>query len=123
MQFFKLLLSVWLVCLFACRISAALIPKTASPWELRLVAEAPVIRHPSVVAAAPDGRIFVAEDPMDISVSANATLGRILCFFPDGSHKVFATNLHAVFGMQYLEGKVYVLHNPKYSVFTDVDGE
>src|SRR6185436_11908747 len=41
---------------------------------------------------------------------------------PDGRHSVFATNLYAVFGMQYLEGKLYVLHNPKFSVFTDDNG-
>src|SRR6185436_17340312 len=102
--------------------AASNLPKPASGWRIELVAEAPAIRHPSVVCAAPDGRVFVAEDPMDISAPADATHGRILCFHPDGRHSVFATNLYAVFGMQYLEGKLYVLHNPKFSVFTDADG-
>ena len=30
---------------------------------------------------------------------------------------VFAEKLYAVFGMQYLDGKLYVLHNPKFTVF------
>ena len=46
-------------------------PQPRSGWDLELLASAPEVRHPSVVCAAPDGRIFVAEDPMDIS-SPNA---------------------------------------------------
>ena len=90
---------------------------------MELVAEAPKVQHPSVVACAPDGRVFVAEDPMDISLpQADAAEGRILCLHPDGHVTVFAEKLYAVFGLQYLEGKVYVLHNPKFSVFDDDNG-
>ena len=102
---------------------AAGVPATLPGWHMELVAEAPRINHPSVVCTSPDGRIFVAEDPMDISTRhADATEGRILCFHPDGRLTVFAEKLHAVFGMQYLEGRLYVLHNPKFSVFTDDNG-
>ncbi len=101
---------------------AADIPRTLPNWRLELVAAAPAVKHPSVVCAAPDGRVFVAEDPMDITAAADATFGRILCLHPDGHWTVFATNLHAVFGLQYLEGKLYVLHNPKFTVFTDDHG-
>src|SRR5438477_10086878 len=88
-------------------------PTPPPDWKIELVAQAPVLRHPSVVCATPDGRVFVAEDPMDISTPhADVREGRILCFRSDGSHTVFADHLHAVFGMQYLEGKLYVLHNP-----------
>ncbi len=99
---------------------AADIPRTLPNWRLELVAAAPAVKHPSVVCAAPDGRVFVAEDPMDITAAADATFGRILCLHPDGHWTVFATNLHAVFGLQYLEGKLYVLHNPKFSPTTTV---
>ena len=91
-------------------------------WTLHLVAQAPDIQHPSVVTVAPDGRVFVAEDPMDIRSPANATEGRILCFHPDGRRTVFAEGLHAVFGMQYLEGHLYVLHNPRFTAFRDDNG-
>ena len=102
---------------------AAVAPQTLPGWRMELVAEAPQVNHPSVVCAAPDGRIFVAEDPMDIRTPhADATEGRILCRHPDGRITVFAEKLYAVFGMQYLEGKLYVLHNPKFSVFTDDHG-
>lgn len=91
-------------------------------WKIEVVAAAPAVRHPSVVSCAPDGRVFVAEDPMDISAPADRPLGRIRCFHPDGRVTLFADKLHAVFGMQYLEGKLYVLHNPKYTRFRDDDG-
>jgi len=102
---------------------ASVLPQPIAGWRIELVAEAPKVKHPSVVACAPDGRVFVAEDPMDISLpKADATEGRILCIHPDGQITVFATNLYAVFGMQYLEGKLYVTHAPKFSVFTDDNG-
>lgn len=96
------------------------IPRMLPGWRIELVAEAPAVRHPAVVCSAPDGRVFVGEDPMDISTDdASATEGRVTCVHPDGRVTVFAEGLHAPFGMQYLEGKLYVLHNPNFSVFTD----
>jgi len=111
-------------CLAPWMASAAnpVVPQPLPGWRMELIAEAPQIKHPSVVCSAPDGRVFVAEDPMDISVPAHSALGRIVCFHPDGRITVFAEKLYAVFGMQYLDGKLYVLHNPKFSVFTDADG-
>lgn len=96
-------------------------PRPAHPnWRLDLLLSAPQIRHPSVVCAAPDGRIFIGEDPMDISnPRADAAEGRILCRHPDGRVTVFADKLYAPFGLHYLEGRLYVLHNPKFSVFED----
>lgn len=91
-------------------------------WKIELIAEAPVILHPSVLCSAPDGRIFVAEDPMDIRVPVAASQGRIVCIHPDGRQTVFAEKLHAVFGMQYLEGRLFVLHNPFFTVFRDDNG-
>ncbi len=101
---------------------AAEIPQTRENWKMELIAEAPKIKHPSVVACSPDGKVFVAEDPMDITHPAHVAEGRIVCFHPDGHTTVFAKGLHAVFGMQYLEGKLYVLHNPRFSVFRDAGG-
>src|SRR6266542_5534896 len=104
-------------------VAAPALPLSLADWKIEVVAEAPKIKHPSVVTCAPDGRVFVAEDPMDISLpKADMTEGRILCVHPDGRITVFAEKLHAVFGMQYLEGKLYVVHAPKFSMFTDDDG-
>jgi len=99
-------------------------PVPRAGWKLERLAEAPDISHPSVVTTAPDGRIFVAEDPMDIrdDVAPEARAGRIVCLHPDGRRTVFASGLHAVFGMQYLEGFLYVLHNPRLTVFADRGG-
>jgi putative membrane-bound dehydrogenase-like protein len=98
-------------------------PGVPPGWRLDLIASAPAVEHPSVVCTAPDGRLFVAEDPMDIrTVRADGANGRILCRHADGRWTTFADHLHAVFGMQYLEGRLYVLHNPQFSVFTDDNG-
>lgn len=94
-------------------------PTCSSGWKLELIAEAPKVRHPSFLTCAPDGRVFVGEDPMDISAAADQTLGRILCFHPDGRVTVFADTLHAPFGLLYMDGKLYVHHSPRFSVFTD----
>jgi putative membrane-bound dehydrogenase-like protein len=98
------------------------IPVAPAGWTVEVVARSPEVRHPSVVCCAPDGRLFVAEDPMDIVAPADQPLGRILCLFPDGRRTVFAERLYAVFGMQYLEGMLYVLHNPKFTRFADDGG-
>ncbi len=103
--------------------TASSLPQPRPGWRIEQILGAPTLRHPSVVCTAPDGRVFVAEDPMDISTPrADATEGRILCWHPDGHVTVFAEQLHAVFGLQYLEGRLYVLHNPQFSVFRDENG-
>jgi len=43
---------------------AAAVPHMLPGWRLDLVAEASQVNHPSVVCAAPDGRVFVAEDEL-----------------------------------------------------------
>jgi putative membrane-bound dehydrogenase-like protein len=110
------------VILFGPFSKSAEIPAPRENWKMELIAEAPKIKYPSVVVCAPDGKVFVAEDPMDITRPGNVAEGRIICFNPDGHTTVFAEKLHAIFGMQYLEGKLYVLHNPHFSVFRDDEG-
>ncbi|OWK43976.1 PVC-type heme-binding CxxCH protein [Fimbriiglobus ruber] len=98
------------------------LPTHQPDWKVEVVAEAPKLLHPSVVCCAPDGRVFVAEDPMDMGNDSEKPTDRILCFHPGGKVTVFAEKLHAVFGLAYVDGKVYVHHCPKFSVFTDDDG-
>src|SRR5205823_3637927 len=75
------------------------LPRCPSNWRLEVVMRAPQLCHPSVVCCAPDGRVFVAEDPMDISApKADMARGRILCLHPGGRASIFAEGLHAVFG-------------------------
>src|SRR5258706_5121062 len=71
-------------------------PKLPTPspsskdWKLEVLKEKPNIYVPSVVAAAPDCRIFVAEDPMHQNRPGNKPADRILCFHPDGKMTIFA---------------------------------
>ncbi|HEV8606988.1 MAG TPA: PVC-type heme-binding CxxCH protein [Tepidisphaeraceae bacterium] len=97
--------------------------KSNADWKVEVIRQAPEIHSPSVVTCAPDGRVFVAEDPMDMGLPSNEPADRILCIFPDGHQTVFAEKLHAVYGMQYVDGKLYVHHVPKFSVFVDDHGE
>jgi putative membrane-bound dehydrogenase-like protein len=98
------------------------LPKAPPGWKVEIVAKAPQIQHPSVVTTSPDGRIFVGEDPVDMHLPSDAAADRILCFHPDGKVTVFAEKLHAVFGIEYVDGKVFVHHPPFVSVFDDNDG-
>ena len=97
------------------------LPSAHADWRVELLAQPPQLVHPSVVCAAPDGRIFVAQDPIDMGEASNATADSILVIHPDGKITKFADNLHAVFGLYYLDGKLYVHHTPKFTVFTDKD--
>jgi putative membrane-bound dehydrogenase-like protein len=95
-------------------------PSPSSPqWKMTILKEKPEIQVPSVVAVAPDGRIFFAEDPMDQKGPGNVPADRILCLHPDGKMTVFADKLYAVFGLAYYDGKLFVHHSPKFTVYTD----
>lgn len=97
-------------------------PTCPPDWKLDIVAQVPRIEHPSVVCCAPDGRVFVGIDPMDMRGPSDKPGDSIYCIHPDGQITVFATRLYAVFGLLYLDGKLYVHHVPKISVFTDDNG-
>ena len=91
----------------------------APGWKAELVAEHPLINYPSMICTAPDGRVFLGQDPVDMGAISSSASDSILCVYPDGQVLTFATNLHAVFGLQYIDGKLYVHHTPKFSVFDD----
>ena len=94
---------------FAADIDPAL-PKCPPDWKVEVIAQKPLLKYPSVVCAAPDGRIFVGQDPMDMPARGDVAIDSILCFHPDGHVTLFATNLFAVFGLAYVDGKLYVHH-------------
>ena len=112
-----------LLFLGACSLQAESPLIQAAPgWKVELIAEAPSILDPSVVCCSPDGRIFLGSDPVDMAAPSDSASDKILCIYPDGRIQTFATNLHAVFGLQYIDGKLYVHHTPKFSVFDDENG-
>ncbi len=96
--------------------------KCPDGWRSEIVLQAPTISAPSVVCCSPDGRVFMGEDFNDMGSPVDKPGDRILCIYPNGKFKVFATNLYAVFGMEYIDGKLYVHHTPKFSVFDDDNG-
>ena len=48
--------------------------------------------------------------PRSATSAGNKPIDRILCIHPDGKVTVFADKLYAVFGLAYLDGKLYVHH-------------
>lgn len=108
--------------LMAADAPAKKLPTCPPDWKVEIIAEVPTIHSPSVLCCAPDGRLFVGEDRMDMDAVGNKPNDRVLCFHPDGHITVFAEHLYAVFGSQYIDGKVYIHHSPKFSVFTDDNG-
>jgi len=98
------------------------LPKVPPDWKVEIIKQAPEIHHPSVICAAPDGRIFVGQDPMDMMLPGDKPADSVVCIHPDGRVTTFATGLYAVFGLAYLDGKLFVHHSPKLTVFTDDNG-
>ena len=92
-------------------------------FEVRLVASVPTVTYPSQIATAPDGGLFVAEDPMDQSGPFEGSNGRILLFRDGKDPVVFASGLRPVFGMAWHDGALYVSHMPFLSVFRDPNGD
>lgn len=105
--------------------SAALaaLPKVPDGFKIRLVAAVPAVQFPCQVATAPDGSLFVAEDPMDQIGPADKPIDRIVLFREGQEPVVFAENLNAVFGMVWHRGALYVMHMPHLTVFRDDDGD
>src|SRR5512135_20109 len=97
--------------------------KVPEGFEARLVATVPAVLFPCQVATAPDGALFVAEDPMDQVGPYEASDGRILLFREGKEPVVFAEGFRAIFGMAWRDGTLYVSHMPFLSVIRDADGD
>ncbi|AGA25493.1 PVC-type heme-binding CxxCH protein [Singulisphaera acidiphila] len=103
-------------------VSGAL-PKVPEGFEVRLVATVPAVLYPCQVGTAPDGALFVAEDPMDQIGPYEANHGRILLFRDGKDPVVFADGFRAIQGMAWHDGALYVSHMPFLSVIRDSDGD
>jgi putative heme-binding domain-containing protein len=88
-------------------------------WRAELLAR---VRNPAAVAAAPSGRVYVAEDPMDMEGPVDARLGRVLCVHPDGRVTVFADRLGPVFGLAWHAERLYVHDCLRLAAWRDEDG-
>ena len=103
--------------------AAAALPRVPEGFQIRLVAAVPAVQFPCQVATAPDGSLFVAEDPMDQVGPANKPIDRILVFRDGKDPVVFAETLNAVFGMVWRDGALYVMNMPNLTVLRDTDGD
>ena len=103
--------------------ACAAMPKVPDGFKIRLVAAVPAVQYPSQVATAPDGSLFVGEDPMDQIGPADKAIDRILLFRDGKDPVVFADKLFAIFGMVWHEGALYVMNMPHLTVLRDRDGD
>ncbi|MGP0064224.1 MAG: PVC-type heme-binding CxxCH protein, partial [Isosphaeraceae bacterium] len=101
----------------------AAMPKVPDGFKIRLVAAVPAVQFPCQVATAPDGSLFVGEDPMDQVGPASKPIDRILLFREGKEPVVFADKLNAIFGMVWHDGALYVMIMPHLTVFRDRDGD
>ena len=96
-------------------------------FAVDLVASAPEILWPSANLCLDDGSLLVGEDRMDMPGPSDQPLDRLIeiRFRPDGSleKKVFADKLNAVFGLELIEGAVYVMNMPFLTRLVDTDGD
>ena len=99
------------------------LPKVPDGFKVRLVAAVPAVQYPCQVATAPDGSLFVGEDPMDQVGPADKPIDRILLFRDGKEPVVFADKLNAIFGMVWHDGALYVMNMPHLTVFRDRDGD
>jgi putative membrane-bound dehydrogenase-like protein len=101
----------------------AAMPKVPDGFKIRLVAAVPAVEYPCQVATAPDGSLFVGEDPMDQVGPADKPIDRILLFRDGKEPVVFADKLNAVFGMVWYDGALYAMNMPNLTVLRDRDGD
>ena len=99
------------------------LPKVPEGFKIRLVAAVPAVQYPCQVATAPDGSLFVAEDPMDQVGPANKAIDRILLFREGKEPTVFADKMFAIFGMVWHNGALYVMNMPHLTMLRDRDGD
>jgi putative membrane-bound dehydrogenase-like protein len=99
------------------------LPKVADGFKIRLVASVPAVTYPCQIATAPDGALFVAEDPMDQVGPYESDHGRILLLREGKEPVVFADGFRAIFGMAWHDGSLYVMNMPRMTVLRDTNGD
>ena len=98
------------------------LPGAADGWSIELVAEAPAILFPTAVVAAPDGTVYLGQDPMDMLGPPTVPADSVVAL-RGGKTTVFANKLWAVMGLEWVDGALYVVHPPYLSAFRDTDGD
>ena len=96
--------------------------KLAPGWKIELVIEAPQIQYPTAIVTAPDGTIYLGQDPMDMPGPPTSPVDSVVAI-KDGKVTVFADKLWAVMGLEWVDDTLYVVHAPFLSAFRDTDGD
>ena len=82
----------------------------------------PRILFPTAIVAAPDGTVYLGQDPMDMPGPPTAPIDSVVAI-KDGKVTVFADKLWSVMGLEWIDGTLYVVHAPFLSAFRDTDGD
>ena len=101
----------------------ATLPKVAEGWSITLTEQAPKIQYPTAIVVAPDGTIYLGQDPMNMPGPVTEPVDSVLAIRPDGTSKVFADKLQSVMGLEWVDGTLYVVHAPFLSGFQDTNGD
>jgi putative membrane-bound dehydrogenase-like protein len=98
------------------------LPEVAEGWKAELVVQAPAIVFPTAIVAAPDGTVYLGQDPMDMPGPPTVPNDSVVAI-RGGKVAVFAEKLWAVMGLEWADGTLYVVHPPYLSAFRDTDGD
>jgi putative heme-binding domain-containing protein len=98
------------------------LPRVADGWTIELVAKAPEIAYPTAVVVAPDGAVYLGQDPMDMPGPSTEPIDSVVTI-RDGKVATFVDKLWAVMGLEWLDGTLFVVHAPYLSSFRDLDGD
>lgn len=98
------------------------LPHTAPGWAVQLAVESPHIVYPTAIATAPNGTVYLGQDPMDMPGPPDVPADSVV-MIRDGKIQVFADKLWSVMGLEWVDGTLYVVHAPFLSAFRDTDGD
>lgn len=101
----------------------AALPKPADGWSIELITQAPSVLFPTAAVVAPDGTIYVGQDPMDMPGPTTRPIDSVVAIHPNGSTSIFVDGLWAVMGLEWIDDTLYVDHAPYLSAFKDTDGD
>jgi putative membrane-bound dehydrogenase-like protein len=101
-------------------------PKVPEGFQVELILQAPDIEAPTALTVAPNGDVYFAEDPMDMSGPPTKNIDKIWMLKGGDPKKkiLIAEQMWAVMGLEVVRDKLYCVHPPFVTVFTlDADGK
>lgn len=98
------------------------LPKPNDGWSIEIVEQAPRIVFPTAIVAAPDGTVYLGQDPMDMPGPPTEPIDSVVAL-KGKALTVFADRLWAVMGLEWVDGTLYVVHPPFLSALRDTDGD